>query len=227
MAVEKYARRERDSGGGLREKAWGGRLTPQRPALWVAVMVWRMLVWAARSLLYGVVALTHSTAGRVVLFGVAALVLLDASFGNDAVAVPMIGALAWPMLVVFGAWAYGRRRTWEERVRNAVYHVIPGHSRAEPEVVWFGSPGLSARLDLGRWAGYWAFGFRLPAGTREADLGDLAEHLRERLPASTGSPWMVRWDLRRSTAQVTLVLDMPDSLTRAEMLERLEMQEGG
>lgn len=221
MPVE-YDRHRREQRGGLKEKASsGGPLTPRRPLLWLIVQLYRALRWVVRSLAYGVAALAHSWPGRIVLCAAVAGMLLDATFGSDPVSVPLLGALAWPALIAFGAYAYRKRRIWEERVRNAIYHLVPGHNKMEQEVVWFGNPGVSARLNLGRWVGSWAFGFRLPPGVMEADTQELAERLRERLPAARGSSWRIDWEGRESVAQARLVKDMPDSLTRDEMLARI------
>lgn len=217
MLGERYDRHRRDRSERFGDyAASGGRLIPKRPIVWLLVKLWRALIWAVRSLVYGMAALTHSTAGRVALFAVATSMLLDASFGADAVTVPIIGALGWPLLGAFGAWVYRRRRGWEERVANRVYHILPGHSRVEPEVVWFGN-----KANLGRWTGSRDFGFRTPAAVREADLPDITEHLRDSLPADPSASWLVLWDLRRGEARAKLVPNAPWSLTRAELLERI------
>lgn len=225
MLGERHDRHRRERGDdrwGDRAAA-GGRIFPARPLLWLAVKLWRAVLYAGHRTAYGYLG---TSVGRFALGGAALYVSASSVWGAAWMAYLGYWSLWLTGAAGFcGAYAYRRRITWEQRVRNAVYHVIPGHSRVEPEVVWFGAPGLPARLNLGRWTGSWDFGFRLPPGAREADLGDLAEHLRERLPAAHGASWMVRWDLRTSTAQVTLVSDMPNSLTRAEMLARLEMQE--
>lgn len=216
MATGYDRHRRDDSKGGLSEDARrGGHILPRRPVLWGSLQLVRAVRWILHRALFGAIG---NAAGRAVAFGVAVWALAHSALGAS---VP--GASLWPYALltalIGGAVAYRRRRTWEHRVRNAVYHDVPGHTAREPEVVWFG------RFNIGRWTGTWDFGFRLPSANRDSDLYEIVEHLRERLPAAAGSSWMIDWDLRASTAHARLVRDMPDSLTRAALLRRVEAEE--
>lgn len=142
--------------------------------------------------------------GRTAAFGACVWVLAHTSFG----AVPPGGALGPYALLgatVGGAVAFRKRRTWEEKVRNTVYHSVPGHSVAEPEVVWWAN-----RANTGRWTGSWNFGFRIPARLTDAERHEVEHLLRERLPAAPGASWGFDWDWRGGTALAWLIRDLPD-----------------
>ena len=226
MAVKKYDRRGREEHGSLREKAWGrGLMFPQRPGLWIALQIWSALVWAVRSLLYGLAALTHSTAGKVVLFVVAGVLLLDAGFGTDSVAVPIIGAFVWPILLVYGAFEFRRRRQWEESIEDTVREVVPGHSTRYPPEVTFG-PKLRYP-HLYRYTGRYDFRFKVPNVVRRSHLFDLEEHLAEQLRAADNATWFLDWNLRAGSAKATCIPEVPRLITYDELDYALETYPGG
>lgn len=200
-------------------------MLPQRPGLWLLVIMVRGLVWVLRSLVYGLTALFHSIAGRVVFFGVLAMVLLDAGFGSDAVTVPVIGVLVWPLLIIYGAYAYRKRRQWEESIEDTVREVVPGHSARYPPEVTFG-PRLRYP-HLYRWSGGYDFRFRVPNVVRRSDLFDLEEHLAEQLRAAEEATWFLNWNLKMGQAKATCILEVPRLITYSELPHALDTYPGG
>ena len=198
---------------------------PQRPGLWIALQIWSALVWAVRSLLYGLAALTHSTAGKVVLFVVAGVLLLDAGFGTDSVAVPIIGAFVWPILLAYGAFEFRRRRQWEESIEDTVREVVPGHSTRYPPEVTFG-PKLRYP-HLYRYTGRYDFRFKVPNVVRRSHLFDLEEHLAEQLRANDESTWFLDWNLKMGSGKATCIPEIPRFITYSELDYVLENYPGG
>ena len=192
--------------------------------MWPPVLAWRALAWVTHRIVYG---LCGTPLGRFAIFTATVWVLANKSFGGDP-----WGAGGWVLwLLLFalfgGAWAYRRRQTWEDRVSNVVYHDVPGHSRWESDVVWFPLRGLDPSgnmtvvKDLGRWTGSWSFSFRIPPASRHTDLSEMAEHLRERLPAAREASWSFSWDLRQSVCRAYLVAGMAFEIPRGEFEDRL------
>lgn len=197
-----YDRHRRDVGGerwGDRASA-GGSLAPRRPLIWAVVQLWRAVWWLFHRTLYGALG---NPVGRIGTFLVAVWTLGHTTFGAPVPFVEYL-PLAVPVALVGGALAYWKRRVWESRVANAVYHDIPGHSVREPEVVWFGN-----RLNAGRWTGSWNFGFRVPPSVSDRDRHEVESLLRDRLPAAAGASWGFTWDWRGGKAKASLIQDLP------------------
>lgn len=187
--------------------AGGAPLAPRRPALWVLVQFVRLVRRLIHRTAYGALA---TTPGRVVSFVTAVWILGHATVGA---AVPLVGYLPYALVgaMIAGFAAYRKQRTWEDKVSNSIYHNVPGHSRMESEVVWFGPSGLAGRLNLGRWTGSYDFGFRIPASVSDKDRHDVETMLRDRLPAVPGASWSMDWDWRGGVARAALIRDLPGS----------------
>lgn len=223
-----YDRHRRDH----REDSWGDRaaggapLGPKRPLVWVLVSLVRFVRRVIHRTLYGALA---TTPGRVGTFAVAVWILGHATVGAS---VPFTGLLPYLLVAagIGGTIAYRKRRTWEDRISNAIYHNVPGHSRMESDVVWFGPPGIKGRLNLGRWTDSYDFGFRIPASVSERDRHDVETQLRERLPAVPGASWSMDWDWRGGVGRAELIKDLPgsgDEPLRKEVPPAVEAGENG
>ncbi len=139
---------------------------------------------------------------------------------------PVSNLLVVLAVLVAAFLAYLRRRIWEEHVESVVYDVVPGHSASQPAVVWY-PPNLYRYVQLGRWFGRWELGFRVPGAMKEAEEQEVTTQLRSRLPAARGSSWMIDWNWRKGTARATLVEDVPDALSREDLLIRVENEDSG
>ena len=221
MAVE-YDRHR-----GVRDKdeRLGTRLARRWWWMWPVVLLWRAFVWVIHRLVYG---LLGTRPGRFVLFAAVVWVLANTAFGGYPWGVLGNGWLGgwsgWFLALglLFGSVAYGKRKAWEDRVSNVVYHTVPGHTVRERDVVWFPLRGIDPSgsvpvvRDLGRWLGSWSFSFRAPPHARQADLSEISEHLRERLPAAPEASWTLSWDLRQSVCRAYVVRDVAIALPRGE-----------
>ncbi len=201
----------------LSELAWG------KLGLWGIPL---KILWAViHRTAFGFCLLVSTLVGRVVAGVGAGALLLDAGFDDDPVALPVSPWAVFGAALVFGAFCYARRRRWEQHVENAIFNVVPGHTGLDPALVWFLPRPL--RLQLGRWFGTWRFGFRVPTAMKEKDEMEVTTQLRSRLPAARGSSWMLSWDWRSGKATAAIKEDMPDSLSRDELLLRIENEGGG
>ena len=186
-------------------------------ALWRKIGLWSIplrLIWgAAHRTLFGFSLLISTWPGRIVGGVGAGALLLDASFGTDAVALPVSIPLIILVALVAGALGYARRMRWEQHVESIVYDAVPGHSGVQPAVVWY-PPRPAKLLQLGRWLGRFEFGFRIPGKMTLKQEEEVAEHLRARLPMRRGTSLAIDWDLRAGTARAWLVEDLPELVTR-------------
>lgn len=202
MPVESYDRHRRDQ----ERVRLSDQVAHRYPLMWPVVWVCRAAKWAVHRTVYGILG---TRPGRVMLFLLTVWGLANAALGTTHGTLQ--GWLPFFLLAAlcYGAWEYSFRRQWEDKVRNVVYHDVPGHTGRETEVVWF-----LTRFNLARWTGGWQFGFRIPAGMREVDEAEVSQHLRSRLPAAPGASWSFSWDWRRGLCLASIAADLPDVATR-------------
>lgn len=188
----------------------------------IGCLFWLILfIWAVcRSIAYGLFLTISTWPGRVL--GIAAVValLVDASWGVDPLNLPVGIPLIILVAGVAGYVMWTQRRRLEEHLSTIVYDVVPGHSRSQPEVIWF-PPAVGRRVQGGRWLRTWDFMFRIPGGMSESKQAEVEQNLRSRLPAATGASWAFAWDWRRGVARVTLIRDLPSSRAGDEPLRRM------
>ena len=188
--------------------------------LWLGIKyVFRGLAWFALRAAYAVAIGLRTGWGRVLAGAIVVLMLWDATWGNDWVGVPILcNYLAFLLLGVIGIKPYKERRAWEEHVKDAIYHAVPGHSRAQPERVRFGRHRIPNRdvpwaVNSGTFTGSWDFAFRIPIAVTREKLDLVEQHLLERLPAAHGASWRLAFDLREGLGMADLIPDIPESVT--------------
>lgn len=207
-----WERKSREDRGGLVEKARkGGAITPRRPVLWLGVQMYRAARWVVRSLAFGLSLLATTWPGRAVAGVAAVLMLIDATYGDDPVTLPLVGGYGWLLLILAGSVAWRKRGRWEEHLKAIIYEAIPGHSHKFPVVVWFPPTLIGRHGQGGRWLGRWDFAFRIPGGLDPAKKLELEQLLRARLPTAEGSSWRFTWDWSRGICKAEVAPGLPGS----------------
>lgn len=217
MAVKQYDRRGREDD---RERGID-RAVQGRPVAWALLQIGRGVKWLVHRTLYGALG---TMPGRVVTVGVAVWVLAHTTFGA---AVPGAGYIPHALGVALagGVVAYGKRRRWEESIRDTIREAVPGHTMSRPEEVTFG-PRLKAP-NLYRWTGRYDFRFRVPNVVRRSHIFDIEDHLAEQLRASQEATWFLSWDLKMGQAFARAIPEVPRLISQDNLAHAIATYPGG
>ncbi len=150
--------------------------------------------------------------GLYAIAAVAALMLLDLSFGDDGLSFPIFGWF-WIFVIALGVGGYDwykKKAPLREQVEEAVRAIVPGFTVAHPPEIAYGEGPL--RKTFGKFQPLDTFAFRVPGMVDETSLEDIEIRLRQRLPAAEGSTWAFEWNLRRASCLTRVVPDLPRSI---------------
>lgn len=150
--------------------------------------------------------------GLYAICGVAALMLLDASFGDDGIGFPMVGWVPiFLVALVVGGYDWWRRKApFHEQVEDAVYAAVAGHRMSKPPQIIYGEGPMAGWF--GKFQPPGVFAFHVPPQQRSADFVDVEQHLREVLPAAPGTSWAFVWNTRIRHCKARVVPDLPESI---------------
>lgn len=171
------------------------------------------------------VTLVAETWGRACASALALVMLWDASWGEDGVGIPVVGSLGlFLAALVVGGFQVRRWDGWCRAVEEVLRENVPRYRQTEdrrPSTKYGGGGPLRI------YTGEYTFRFAVPGGIQPAELVELEERMRTRLPALEDTSFGFDWRLKRSLCNVAAVQNIPTSITLAAAMSGLQASAAG